>query len=60
MSNKKAMQYAESPAGRCYLHAVAASKDRRYGWHLRGMTREVRQLCRDAAESARQLCEVAR
>jgi hypothetical protein len=40
--SQQKLQLASSPGGRIALHLICATRDCRFAWHWRGMTRELR------------------
>ena len=57
MSRTRQIELSGSRGGRCLLWALTARRSGKYGPALRGISREMRAACRDAAELARQLVE---
>ena len=41
MTSERQLQLAAAPAGRIALHVLCAARDHRFGWHWRGVAREL-------------------
>ena len=43
-SKEAQLQLAATPSGRIALHVLCAWRDHRYGWHWRGVAREIARV----------------
>ena len=41
LTSERQLQLASAPAGRIALHVLCAARDHRFGWHWRGVAREL-------------------